>query len=343
MMNNKPFVIAEMSGNHNGSLDTALEIVEAAARSGVTAMKLQTYTADTMTLNIRNGEFMISDPDSIWAGCSLYELYQKAQTPWDWHKKIYQRCYELGMICFSTPFDFSAVDFLEKLGNPIYKIASFENNDIPLLEYVARKRKPVIMSTGLSTLGSLTLAVDTLRKNGCTDLTLLKCTSSYPSTSENSNLLTMQDMRERFGCKVGLSDHTLGMGAAIASIALGGSVIEKHFTLSRAEGGVDSAFSIEPEEMAQLVVEVNNASLALGNVFYGVNEQEQSSLVYKRSLYFVKEMQAGEIIFEGSIRSIRPGYGIEPKYYKKLIGKKLKKTVYYGCPVSLDCFDDILE
>ncbi len=338
-MNKKPLIIAEMSGNHNGSLETALNIVEAAAGAGVDALKLQTYTANTMTLNLRNNEFMISDSNSLWSGYSLYELYQKAHTPWEWHKEIYQRCCDLGIVCFSTPFDFTAVDFLEKLNNPIYKIASFENNDIPLLEYVAKTGKSVIMSTGLTTLESLTLAVETLRNNGCTDLTLLKCTSSYPSTPENSNLLTMQDMRTRFGCKVGLSDHTLGIGAAVSSIALGGSVIEKHFTLSRSDGGVDAAFSMEPEEMRQLVREVNNASLALGEVFYGINEQEKKSLAFKRSLYFVKEMKSGEIISEDSIRSIRPGYGLEPKYYKDIIGKKLVADVVLGTPVNFEYID----
>ena len=338
-MCDKVFIIAEMSGNHNGSLERALEIVEVAAQTGVHAVKLQTYTADTMTLDIKNGDFVISDPDSLWSGRNLYELYNEAYTPWEWHKPIYEKCRELGVVCFSTPFDHTAVDFLEELGNPIYKIASFENNDLELLKKVAATGKPVIMSTGLTTLESLTLAVETLKKNGCNDLTLLKCTSSYPSTPENSNLFTMQDMKELFNCKVGISDHTMGIGAAIASIALGGTVIEKHFTLSRDEGGVDSAFSIEPSEMTQLVNEVKNASLSLGLVDYNINVQEKNSLCFKRSLYFVKNMQAGEIVTSESIRSIRPGFGLDPKYYNNIIGKKLIKNVHYGKPTSFDVIE----
>ncbi len=336
LMSNGNFIIAEMSGNHNGSLDKALVIVDAAAESGVDALKLQTYTADTMTLDLAFGEFVISDPDSLWRNRTLYDLYTEAHTPWEWHKPIFDRCKEHGIVCFSTPFDFSAVDFLESLDNPIYKIASFENNDIPLLEYVAKTGKPIIMSTGLTTLDSLTLAVDTLRSNGCEDLTLLKCTSSYPSTPENSNLLTMQDMKQRFACNVGLSDHTLGIGAAIASIALGGRVIEKHFTLSREGGGVDAAFSVEPMEMKVLVKEVRNASLALGGIDYNINAQEKNSLCFKRSLYFVQNMQAGEIITKDSVRSIRPGFGLEPRYYNDIIGKKLKIDVVKGTPVNLE-------
>ncbi len=302
------------------------------------AIKLQTYTADTMTLNISENEFIISDPNSPWIGRSLYDLYQEAYTPWEWHEPIFDYCKKLGVICFSTPFDITAVDFLESLGNPIYKIASFENNDIPLLEYVAKTGKPVIMSTGLTTLDSLSLAIDTLRTNGCDDLTLLKCTSSYPSTPENSNILTMQDMKERFACKVGISDHTLGIGAAIVSVALGGRVIEKHLTLSRADNGVDAAFSCEPAEMMNLVKEVNNAYLALGMIDYDINEQEKRSLCFKRSLYFVKKMAAGDVISEDSVRSIRPHFGLEPRHYKDIIGKKLKVSVQPGLPVSSDCY-----
>ena len=339
MYRESPFIIAEMSGNHNGSLERALEIVDAVTDSGVDALKLQTYTADTMTLDSRGKGFVIDNSDSLWAGESLYELYEKAHTPWEWHKPIYDRCRELGIICFSTPFDLTAVDFLEELDNPIYKIASFENNDLQLLERVARIGKPVVMSTGLTTLESLTLAVETLRNAGCDDLTLLKCTSSYPSTPESSNLLTMQDMKDRFNCKVGLSDHTMGIGAAVASVALGGTVIEKHFTLSRAEGGVDAAFSIEPEEMKQLVKEVKNASLALGEIDYSINDQEKGSLCFKRSLYFVKDMQAGEVITEDSIRSIRPRFGLNPKYFKDVIGSKLRVSIKCGTPVVFDLFD----
>lgn len=335
------FVIAEMSGNHNGEFDRALKIVEEAAKSGVDAIKLQTYTADTMTINKSDDEFYISDPNSLWFGVSLYELYQKASTPWEWHKAIYARCKELGIVCFSTPFDSTAVDFLENLDNPIYKIASFENNDIPLLEKVASTGKPVIMSTGLTTLESLTFAVDTLRRNGCEDITLLKCTSSYPSTPRYSNILTIQDMKERFGCNVGLSDHTMGIGAAIASVAIGGSVIEKHFTLSRNDGGVDAAFSIEPSEMAQLVQEVKSASLALGKIDYTINAEEKQSLRYKRSLYVVADIKKGDRISEKNVRPIRPGLGLDTKYYKEVIGKTVIKDLCFGTPLSLEYIEKL--
>lgn len=249
-MQNKPFIIAEMSGNHNHSLERALQIVEAAAECGVDALKIQTYTPDTMTLNCDKPDFVIEDKNSLWNGEKLYDLYKKASTPYDWHKPIFDKCKELGIVGFSTPFDLTSVDFLESINCPIYKIASFENGDIPLLKRVAKTKKPVIISLGMIGLDEIKEAVDTLLSNGCTDLTILKCTSSYPASVENSNLLTIPDLQKHFpDCKVGLSDHTLGIGAAIASVALGAEVIEKHFTLSRAEGGVDSAFSIEPKEM----------------------------------------------------------------------------------------------
>ena len=270
---NKPFIIAEMSGNHNQSLDRALAIVDAAAKAGVDAVKIQTYTADTMTLDINEREFFIADKNSLWKGESLYSLYKKAYTPWEWHEAIFNRCKEWGIIGFSTPFDFTAVDFLEELKVPCYKIASFENVDLPLIKKVAKTGKPIIASTGMTTVAEIDDLVATARNNGCEDLTLLKCTSSYPATPEGTNLMTIPHMKELFHCRVGLSDHTLGIGAAVASIALGGTVIEKHFTLSRAEGGVDSAFSLEPDEMALLVRECNTAWQALGHISYEVAEQ----------------------------------------------------------------------
>lgn len=329
-------IIAEMSANHNGSLDRALEIVNAAAESGVDALKLQTYTAETMTLDIRENEFLITDEKSLWTGYSLYDLYEKASTPWEWHKPIFDRCKELGLVCFSTPFDFSSVDFLEELGNPIYKIASFENNDIPLLTKVARTGKPVIMSTGLSTLESLTLAVDTLKENGCSDLTLLKCTSSYPASPADSNIMTIADMKKRFGCKVGISDHTFGIGSAVAAVALGGEVIEKHFTLARSDGGFDAAFSLEPAEMKMLVQEVREAELALGKVCYQVSAGEKNSLVFKRSLYVAEDIAVGDIITEENVRSIRPGFGLSPEYYYRIMGKKVKAALKRGTPLKLE-------
>lgn len=332
----KPFIIAEMSGNHNHSLERALQIVDAAAESGVDALKLQTYTADTMTINKSDGEFFIEDPNSLWKGESLYSLYQKAYTPWEWHKAIFDRCKEKGIICFSTPFDFTAVDFLEELDCPIYKIASFENIDIPLIKRIAQTGKPMIVSTGMASLSELDDLVRTARENGCQDLTLLKCTSSYPATPEGTNLLTIPHMKKLFKCHVGLSDHTLGIGAAVASVALGATVIEKHFTLSRADGGVDAAFSLEPAEMAQLVRECNTAYEAFGEVSYEVQEQEKKSVVFRRSLYIVEDMKAGEVLTEKNMRSIRPGLGLSPKYYEDLLGKKIRKSVSKGTAISWD-------
>lgn len=336
--NNKPFIIAEMSGNHNQSLDRALKIVEAAAKTGVDAVKLQTYTADTITIDKDTGEFYIADPNSLWKGESLYHLYEKAYTPWEWQEKLFHRCKELGLICFSTPFDFSSVDFLESLNNPIYKIASFENIDLPLIKKVASTGKPMIVSTGMATVAELDEMVQTARKNGCKDLTLLKCTSSYPATPKGTNLRTIPHLKELFKCNVGLSDHTLGVGVAVASIAMGASVIEKHFTLSRSDGGVDSAFSIEPDEMALLVRECNAAWEAMGEVSYGVTEQEKEELPFRRSLYIVEDMKAGDVITAHNMRSIRPGLGLSPKYYETLIGKKVSVDVPKGTAVSWDIF-----
>lgn len=335
----KPLIVAEMSGNHNQSLERALAIVDAAAKAGVDAVKLQTYTADTMTLDISEREFFDADRESLWYGESLYALYQKAHTPWEWHKPIFDRCKELGIMGFSTPFDATAVDFLEELYVPCYKIASFENIDLPLIKKVAQTGKPMIVSTGMASLAELDDLVRTVRENGCTDLTLLKCTSSYPATPEGTNLLTIPHMRELFGCKVGLSDHTLGIGAAVASVALGASAIEKHFTLSRADGGVDSAFSMEPEEMAQLVRECEAAVQALGCVSYDVAEQERKSLQFRRSLYIVEDMKKGDVITEKNMRSIRPGMGLSPKYYDVVLGKRVNCDVKRGTGLAWDMIE----
>ncbi len=331
---NAPFIIAEMSGNHNQSIDRALAIVEAAAKSGVHAIKLQTYTADTMTIDKDDGEFFIEDKNSLWQGTNLYKLYQKAYTPWEWHKPIFKRCKDLGIIGFSTPFDSTAVDFLEKLDVPCYKVASFENNDVQLLIKIASTNKPVILSTGMASIAELDDAVRTLRENGCNDIVLLKCTSSYPASPENTNLLTIPHIRELFNCEVGLSDHTMGIGAAIASVALRATIIEKHFTLSRAEGGVDSAFSMEPDEMKNLVIESGRAWQALGTINYGLSKEEESSKIFRRSLYIVEDMKAGDIFSENNIRSIRPSKGINPKYYDVFIGKKIKNNAKRGTPLS---------
>lgn len=330
----KPFIIAEMSGNHNHSLERALEIVDAAADAGVDALKIQTYTADTITIDKNDGEFFIADPNSLWKGESLYSLYQKAYTPWEWHKPIFERCKERGIIGFSTPFDFTAVDFLEDLDVPFYKIASFENVDIPLIRKVAQTGKPIIASTGMASLAELSELAETAKANGCNDVTLLKCTSSYPASPAGSNLATIPHMKALFDCTVGISDHTLGIGVAVASIAFGAMVIEKHFTLSRADGGVDAEFSLEAQEMKQLVKEVNAAYEAIGTVHYGLTSQESTK--FRRSLYIVEDMKAGDVITEKNMRSIRPGLGLPPKYYDILLGKKVKCDVKRGTALSWD-------
>ncbi|MDD5299051.1 MAG: pseudaminic acid synthase [Gallionella sp.] len=331
-----PFIIAEMSGNHNQSLERALEIVEAAAKTGVHALKIQTYTPDTMTLDLDEREFHISDPNSLWAGTSLYKLYGEAYTPWEWHKPIFDRARELGIIAFSTPFDDTAVDLLESLKVPCYKIASFENTDLPLIRRVAATGKPLIISTGMATVAELDETVHTARDAGCKDLILLKCTSTYPATPENTNLLTIPHLRELFGCEVGLSDHTLGVGVSVASVALGATVIEKHFTLNRADGGVDSSFSMEPAEMAQLVVETGRAWQALGQVSYGPTEAEKKSVQYRRSLYVVQNLKAGDVLTKDNVRAIRPGLGLPTKYLEQVLGKAVKQDVKRGTALRLD-------
>lgn len=333
---NKPFVIAEMSGNHNQSLDRALEIVDAAAASGAHALKLQTYTADTMTLDIEEGEFFISDPNSLWQGTSLYKLYQEAHTPWEWHKPIFDRCREKGLIYLSTPFDDSSVDFLESLEVPCYKIASFENTDLPLIRRVAATGKPLIISTGMATVAELDETVRAAREAGCRDLILLKCTSTYPATPENTNVLTIPHLRQLFDCEVGLSDHTMGLGVSVAAVALGATVIEKHFTLRRADGGVDSTFSLEPEELRQLVTETERAWQSLGSISYGPSQQEKKSLEYRRSLYVVQDMQAGEEFTTDNVRAIRPGLGLPTRYREVFVGKVVSRPVKKGTPLGWD-------
>ena len=328
-----PFVVAEMSGNHNQSLDRALTIVEAAAASGAHALKLQTYTADTMTIDMREGEFFIRDPNSLWAGTSLYELYKQAYTPWEWHEPIFRRARELGMIPFSTPFDDSAVDFLESLDAGVHKIASFENTDLPLIRKVAATGKPMIISTGMASVAELDETVRAAREAGCRDLILLKCTSTYPATPENTNIRTIPHLRELFDCEVGLSDHTMGCGAAVASVALGATVIEKHFTLARADGGVDSSFSMEPAEMRLLVTETERAWQALGKVSYGATAAEKKSLVFRRSLYVVKDVNAGEPFTAENVRAIRPGLGLAPRWLDIVLGKSAKHALTRGTPL----------
>ena len=329
-----PFIIAEMSGNHNQSLDRALEIVDAAAKTGAHALKIQTYTPDTMTIDLDEREFHISDPKSLWAGSSLYKLYGEAYTPWEWHKPIFDRARELGIIPFSTPFDDTSVEFLENLDVPFYKVASFENTDLPLIRRVAATGKPLIISTGMATVAELDETVRAARESGCKDLILLKCTSTYPATAENTNILTIPHMRDLFNCEVGLSDHTMGIGVSVASIALGATVIEKHFTLNRADGGVDSSFSMEPDEMKQLVVETNRAWHALGCISYGPIAAETKSIQYRRSLYIVKDIKAGDVLTSENIRAIRPGYGLPTKYYDVLLGKTVMENIKRGTPLT---------
>ena len=337
--NHPPFIIAEMSGNHNQSLYRALEIDEAAAKTGAHALKIQTYTPDTMTLDLDEREFHISDPNSLWTGTSLYKLYGEAYTPWEWHKPIFDKARELGIIPFSTPFDDTAVDLLESLDVACYKIASFENTDLPLIRRVAATGKPLIISTGMASIAELDDTVRAAREAGCKDLILLKCTSTYPATAGNTNILTIPHMGELFDCEVGLSDHTMGIGVSVASVALGATVIEKHFTLNRADGGVDSSFSMEPAEMAQLVVETERAWQALGKVSYGATEAEKKSLQFRRSLYVVKDLKAGDVLSPENVRAIRPGYGLPTKFMDVFIGKSVTSDVLRGTPLSWKLFN----
>lgn len=331
-----PFIIAEMSGNHNQSLERALELVDAAYHSGAHALKLQTYTAETITLDVQDGDFHIRDEQSLWNGETLHRLYQQGSTPWEWHKPIFERCRERGMLCFSTPFDESAVEFLEGLDAPAYKIASFENVHLPLIRKAAATGKPLIISTGMATLAELDEAVRSARDAGCRHMVLLKCTSSYPSTPQFSNLRTIPHLRELFGAEVGLSDHTMGIGAAVAAVALGATVIEKHFTLRRADGGIDSAFSLEPAELKALVLETERAWQALGEVSYGPSEKERGSLRFRRSLYVARDMRAGEAFTAENLRVVRPGFGLPPKYYELLLGRKITRNAPKGTAVTWD-------
>ena len=330
----RPYLIAEMSGNHNQSLERALEIVDSAAGHGADAIKLQTYTAETMTLNLRAPGFVIDDPKSLWAGRQLYELYQEAHTPWEWHRPIMDRAALNGIHCFSTPFDETAVDFLESLNVPAYKIASFENTDLPLIRRVAATGKPIIISTGMASVAELDEAVRTARNAGCRDLVLLKCTSTYPATAENTHVSTIPHMRTLFDCEVGLSDHTMGCGVSVAATALGATVIEKHFTLRRADGGVDSAFSMEPHELRQLREETERATQALGQVQYGPTDAERQSLIFRRSLYICCDMKAGDILTRENLRCVRPGLGLPPKHIDTLLGLRVAQDVMAGTPMS---------
>lgn len=335
-----PFIVAEMSGNHNHSLERAFEIIDAAAKSGAHAIKLQTYTADTMTLDLTEGEFSIRDEKSLWKSRSLYDLYKEAHTPWEWHGPLFEHCRKRNLICFSSPFDETAVDFLENLGVPCYKIASFENTDLPLIQKAAKTGKPLIISTGMASIAELEESITAAKNAGCKDLLLLKCTSAYPAPPESANLLSIPDMRERFQCEIGLSDHTMGLAVPLASVALGASFIEKHFTLRRSDGGVDSAFSLEPEELKLLVVESERAWKALGKVQYGATEVEKPSLQFRRSLYVTQNMKAGETFTKDNVRAIRPGLGLAPKHIHEVLGRRAQKDLKKGTPVGWDLLGD---
>jgi pseudaminic acid synthase len=332
----RPYLIAEMSGNHNRSLERAFEIVDAAAAAGADAIKLQTYTAETMTLDVMAPGFVIEDDNSLWAGRQLYDLYREAYTPWEWHAPIMERAAERGLHCFSSPFDETAVDFLETLNVPAYKIASFECTDLPLIRRVAATGKPMIVSTGMATLGEIDEAVRTARDAGCRELVLLKCTSTYPATPENSNISTIPHLRDALGCDVGLSDHTMGLGVPVAAIAYGAVLIEKHFTLRRTDGGVDSSFSLEPEEFGRLRVEADRAWQSLGRIAYGGTVAEEKSRVFRRSLYIAKDMKSGDVLTKENLRIVRPGLGLPPKFYELMLGRKIAHDATAGTPLRWD-------
>ncbi|TCB32283.1 pseudaminic acid synthase [Acinetobacter sp. ANC 4910] len=329
-----PYVIAELSANHNGHLETALKIIEEAKRCGADAVKLQTYSADTITLNSQNEEFMIRG--GLWDGQSLYELYEKAQMPWEWHKPLFEYARTLDITIFSSPFDRTAVDLLEDLNAPAYKIASFEAVDLPLIKYVAATGKPMIISTGMANKEEIAEAVQAAYDGGCKELVILHCVSGYPAPAEDYNLLTLADMASSFNVPVGLSDHTLDNTTAIAAVALGACVIEKHFTLDRSGGGPDDSFSLEPKELQHLCQSAKTAWQAMGRVDYGRKSSEQGNAQFRRSLYFVKDMKAGDVIDESCIRSVRPGFGLAPKFYDEIIGKKVVQEIYSNTPVKLD-------
>mgnify|MGYP000743055724 CR=1 FL=1 len=328
-----PYIIAEMSANHNGNIETAFKIIEEAKKAGADALKIQTYRPDTITLNSDKPDFMIND--GLWKGRTLYELYEWAHTPWEWHKPLFEKARDVGITMFSSPFDTTAVDLLEDLNAPAYKIASFEAVDLPLIEYVARTGKPMIISTGMANDEEIQEAIDAARGAGCKELAILHCVSGYPAPAEDYNLKTLVDMKERFGLLTGLSDHTLDNTTAIVSAALGASIIEKHFTLDRNGGGPDDSFSLEPAELAALCRDTKTAKAALGKVDYGRKSSEQGNVKFRRSLYFVKDMKAGEVITEDCIRSVRPGYGLAPKYIKNLLGKKVKDNITKNMAVAL--------
>lgn len=334
-----PFIIAELSGNHSQNLDTALAMVDAAADAGADAIKLQTYTASSMTLDVNQPDFVIQEQDSLWAGESLYKLYEKAATPYDWHPILFQRAKERGILAFSSPFDEHAVHFLADLDVPCFKIASFELTDLPLIRCAAAYKKPMIMSTGMASLAEIEAAVQTARDAGCRDIILLKCTSTYPASASNTNLNTIPHMQQAFQCPVGLSDHTQGIGAAVASVALGAQVIEKHFVLDRTAGGVDAEFSIEPAELRALVQDTKIAWQALGGVVYGGTQAEDKAKQYRRSIYVSKDVAAGEVLSPENVKIVRPAFGLAPKHWDDILGKVARKALPKGTALTWSDID----
>jgi len=332
------FIIAELSANHNGSLEIAKETIRAAKRAGADAIKLQTYTPDTLTIKSNKDYFKI-EGGTLWDGKTLYDLYGEAYTPWEWHKELFDLAKEEGLVCFSSPFDFTAVDFLDELEVPAYKIASFEIQDIPLIEYAASKGKPIIMSTGIATLEDIELAVDTCRKAGNDDIALLKCTSSYPAPLDLANLNTILDMKERFGVEVGFSDHTYGSLAPVVATTLGAKIIEKHFILDKSVGGPDADFSLDEKEFDEMVKAVRDTESLLGKTSYEISEKVKKNRKFARSLFVVSDVKAGDVISDQNIRSIRPGYGLHPKHYKEILGKKFTRNIDQGEPLNLDMFE----
>jgi pseudaminic acid synthase len=326
----KPFIVAELSGNHQQDYKLAEQMIEAAAKSGAHAIKLQTYTAETMTLNLQDDDFVVNEENSLWQGESLFQLYEKASTPWEWHKPLFDKAKSLGMCAFSSPFDATSVDFLETLDVPCYKIASFENNDLPLIKKVAATGKPIIVSTGMASQQEIAELMTTIRDTGNDKIILLKCTSNYPADASDSNLCTIDDMRKNYNCLVGLSDHSNGISVSLAAVALGACLIEKHFVVERNAGGVDAAFSLEPNELSDLVIESEKVYRALGKVHYGGAANEQQSKKYRRSIYCSQDIQKGEILSPENIKIIRPGFGLEPKYFEQILGKTASKNILRG-------------
>ncbi len=336
--NSPVFIIAELSANHNGSIDTAIETIKAAKRAGADCIKLQTYTADTMTIDSKKPGFTIEG--TIWDGKNLYELYQEAYTPWEWHEALFKTAKEEGLVCFSSPFDKTAVDFLESLDTPAYKIASFEITDIPLIEYVASKGKPVIISTGIASTEDIELALDACKRMGNSEIAVLKCTSSYPAPIEEANMVMVKDLAERYNVISGLSDHTIGTTAPVVATCFGAKIIEKHFILDRSIGGPDASFSMNEGEFKDMVSAVREAEKAIGSVDYNLTEKQQKGRDFSRSIYVTNDIKAGELLTENNIKSIRPGFGIHPKFYKEILGKKASKNLEKGDPMSFNSLED---